>query len=277
MPAIIRESSVEAASTAGSSIATSAHTGGPEAPANINTGHDDGTAVGARPRRVIVDIRELRSSLPFILYKAGFILEPLTIDVGDYILTDDICVERKSVSDLISSLASGRLYTQAEAMLRRFSTCILLIEFDEGKPFCLLPTLLAGGLKEDIRSSDVTSKLCLLLLHFPRLKLFWSSSLVATVDLFSDLKRGQPDPTISTGDGDEAMGQGGGKQTDPIGMDILRSLPGVDAAGASRIAVAVKNLRELATLSLDSIVGLLGREGGTKLHTFLHASASSLS
>ncbi len=28
-------------------------------------------------------------------------LEPVTLEVGDYILTPDICVERKSISDLI--------------------------------------------------------------------------------------------------------------------------------------------------------------------------------
>ena len=33
----------------------------------------------------------------------------ITTQVGDYILTSDICVERKSVSDLIGSLNSGRL------------------------------------------------------------------------------------------------------------------------------------------------------------------------
>ena len=31
------------------------------------------------------------------------------LQVGDYILTPDVCVERKSVSDLIGSLNSGRL------------------------------------------------------------------------------------------------------------------------------------------------------------------------
>jgi DNA excision repair protein ERCC-4 len=33
--------------------------------------------------------------------------------VGDYILSPNICVERKSLSDLLGSFASGRLYQQA--------------------------------------------------------------------------------------------------------------------------------------------------------------------
>lgn len=57
--------------------------------------------------------------------------------VGDYILTPDICLERKSVSDLIQSLNSGRLYNQAQAMTRHYARPMLLIEFDKDKPFDL--------------------------------------------------------------------------------------------------------------------------------------------
>ena len=58
------------------------------------------------------------------------------MQVGDYILSPDICIERKSISDLIGSLNSGRLYNQAIAMTRYYSKPMLLIEFDQNKPFC---------------------------------------------------------------------------------------------------------------------------------------------
>lgn len=61
------------------------------------------------PRKIIVDTRDLRSSLPFLLHLYGFEIEPLTISIGDYILSPTICVERKSLPDLIQSLNSGRL------------------------------------------------------------------------------------------------------------------------------------------------------------------------
>lgn len=62
--------------------------------------------------RVIVDMREFRSELPSLIHRRGIDILPVTLEVGDYILTPDICVERKSVNDLIGSLNSGRLYTQ---------------------------------------------------------------------------------------------------------------------------------------------------------------------
>ena len=61
------------------------------------------------PRKIIVDTRDLRSSLPFLLHLYGFEIEPLTIPIGDYILSPTVCVERKSLPDLIQSLNSGRL------------------------------------------------------------------------------------------------------------------------------------------------------------------------
>lgn len=54
-------------------------------------------------------MREFRSSLPVILYTEGIKIMPCTLQVGDYILSPDMCVERKSISDLISSFNSGRL------------------------------------------------------------------------------------------------------------------------------------------------------------------------
>ena len=53
----------------------------------------------------------------FVLFlcfsQEGFALVPLVIAVGDYVLTPEICVERKSLSDLFQSMPSGRLYNQA--------------------------------------------------------------------------------------------------------------------------------------------------------------------
>lgn len=57
--------------------------------------------------------------------------------MGDYILTPDICVERKSLSDLIGSLNNGRLYNQSQEMCRHYAKPLLLIEFDHDKPFAL--------------------------------------------------------------------------------------------------------------------------------------------
>lgn len=70
--------------------------------------------------KVVVDVREFRSALPSMLHKEGLFVLPVTLEIGDYILSPEICVERKSISDLFGSLNSGRLFNQAESM-RRFT------------------------------------------------------------------------------------------------------------------------------------------------------------
>ena len=59
--------------------------------------------------QIIIDMREFRSSLPSLLHASNLLVIPATLTIGDYILTPDICVERKSIPDLISSFNNGRL------------------------------------------------------------------------------------------------------------------------------------------------------------------------
>ena len=85
--------------------------------------------------QVIVDMREFMSSLPNILHQRGMRIIPVTLEVGDYIISPLICVERKSIQDLFMSFTSGRLYHQVETMVRYYKIPVLLIEFSQDKSF----------------------------------------------------------------------------------------------------------------------------------------------
>ena len=54
---------------------------------------------------IIVDTREFSCTTPVYLHEAGYWIYPMQLVVGDYILSNEICVERKSVvtGDLVSS------------------------------------------------------------------------------------------------------------------------------------------------------------------------------
>ena len=75
------------------------------------------------------------SSLPNVLHQKGMRIIPVTLEVGDYILSPLICVERKSIQDLFMSFTSGRLYHQVETMVRYYRIPVLLIEFSQDKSF----------------------------------------------------------------------------------------------------------------------------------------------
>lgn len=74
-----------------------------------STRNAGGGEASAEPSRVIVDMREFRSTLPAMIHAADMQVIPATLQVGDYIITPTMVVERKSIADLIQSLHSGRL------------------------------------------------------------------------------------------------------------------------------------------------------------------------
>lgn len=56
-----------------------------------------------------------------------------------------------------------------------------------------------------MQQHSLISKLCLLTLHFPRLRIIWSRSLHATADIFRALKTNQeePDPVSAAAVGEQ--------------------------------------------------------------------------
>lgn len=54
----------------------------------------------------------------------------------------------------------------------------------------------ANEVGEDIVVTSIVSKLSLLVLHFPRLRIIWSRSLHATADIFLTLKSNQDEPDL---------------------------------------------------------------------------------
>eukprot|EP00624_Nannochloropsis_granulata_P000398 evm.model.NODE_115_length_3460_cov_26.111561.2 len=131
--------------------------------------------------QVVVDIREFRSSLPNLLHNGGMAILPLTLTIGDFVLTPEIVIERKSVSDLFGSFGSGRLYGQVENMLRHYKVATLLIEFQDDKSFSMQAP---GDIGDDIQQSNIISKMVLLTLKFPALRILWSRNPHQTVLLF---------------------------------------------------------------------------------------------
>ena len=66
--------------------------------------------------RIVVDEREKKSGIPDLLRAVGINLEIKTLPIGDYIVASETIVERKSVSDLISSIFDGRLFDQCNRL-----------------------------------------------------------------------------------------------------------------------------------------------------------------
>ena len=233
-------------------------------------------AATAEPPRVVVDVREMRSSLPSLLHARSMVIIPCMLTVGDYVLTPQICVERKSVRDLISSFKNGRLFNQAETMLQHYKYPMLLIEFDQNKSFTLDPFAdhHNTSISAATNPSDLQSKLVLLTIAFPRLKIIWSSSPYQTAEIFEELKKQQeePDPIkavqIGLGAGEDPSDQ----SFNQTPHDMLRCVPGVTPKNMSRLTLEVGDLVDVSNLEEHELDTLVGKEAGRQIHRFFNRS-----
>ena len=82
---------------------------------------------------IIIDYREMGTKTPYYLYKNNFNIINGSLEVGDYILTNNYCIERKSIStkDLYTSLNSKHLIEQTIKMGKYYKNIIILLEFEE--------------------------------------------------------------------------------------------------------------------------------------------------
>lgn len=224
--------------------------------------------------KVLVDTRELRSALPMLLHQANMRIVPLTLEVGDFILSKNIGIERKSVPDLFGSFASGRLFKQAEALCRHYKYPCLLIELDRTKSISLTAT--NGYVPATISATSIVSKMVLLIQQFPTLRLLWAKGPHDAAEMFASLKENEEEP-------DEEVAAGLGVDTkDAVDETfnagpraLLRSLPGIDSQNIERVMRNVRNVSSLISMSKRELTDLLGGTGkATQLYNFVNEQPS---
>ncbi len=77
--------------------------------------------------RIIVDARERNTAILSSL-KERCDIELKQLPVGDYLLSDRVCVERKTMGDFLQSIIDKRLMTQVAEMRRNFPIPLLILE-----------------------------------------------------------------------------------------------------------------------------------------------------
>ncbi|MEM4472548.1 MAG: DEAD/DEAH box helicase [Archaeoglobaceae archaeon] len=79
--------------------------------------------------KIIVDSRELRSEVVKLLRDMGAMIEVKNLDVADYVLSDRVAVERKTVEDFSESIIEDRLFQQL-VKLKTYQRPVIIVEGD---------------------------------------------------------------------------------------------------------------------------------------------------
>jgi DNA excision repair protein ERCC-4 len=153
-------------------------------------------------------------------------------------------------------------------MCKSWKTPILLIEFDAKRSFAMQARDQIGS---EIQAQSVISKLVLLTLHFPALRLIWSRNPHTTVEIFMQLKQDLPEP-----DADVLAAEQQALELSTASRDFLRRLPGITDDNIRHVMDNVGSLRELASMSLAKLKELLGARSGQRLFTFLNSISDDM-
>jgi Fanconi anemia group M protein len=78
--------------------------------------------------KIIVDSRELASSVARELLEYGIVSKPKVLGVGDYVLSDRVGVERKTAEDFLQSIVDKRLLEQVLRLKQSFARPVMIIE-----------------------------------------------------------------------------------------------------------------------------------------------------
>ncbi len=86
---------------------------------------------------VYVDSRERNSGVIKALSEMGAITKIKQLEVGDFVITDDIVFERKTIEDFLESILDGRLFNQLNKMASNYSSPLILVEGNQQELFSL--------------------------------------------------------------------------------------------------------------------------------------------
>ena len=80
---------------------------------------------------IIVDQREKANRIVKDFVDQGYKIDLKQLQVGDYILTNDVGVEFKTKKDFVDSIVDGRLFEQAGNLARTFNKPLIVVQGDE--------------------------------------------------------------------------------------------------------------------------------------------------
>jgi DNA excision repair protein ERCC-4 len=78
--------------------------------------------------RILVDERERKSGIPALLRRAGATIDFAQLKVGDYVVSPETAIERKTIQDLLNSIYDGRLFIQCSQLNEHYIKPVLIVE-----------------------------------------------------------------------------------------------------------------------------------------------------
>ncbi len=191
--------------------------------------------------RVVVDTRELHSPVAHELSKLGVEIVPETLDIGDYILSGDVIVERKTLNDLVNSILDKRLFEQLKTLKQAYSTPVLLLEREEALQRAFNPDALYGAISSVLIDFGVP--------------IIWSDNAHVSAKYLQTIARREQRERKKL----IAIKSGKVPPTPSEQMErVVGNLPDVDSVRSKRLLDSYKNLQNLFSASEENLLNVEG-------------------
>lgn len=193
------------------------------------------------PIRIIVDHRERPSQTVSELSRLGAALEFKSLKVGDYVVSDEVAIERKTFDDFATSILDRRLFEQARALKDAYGRPLLLLE-GRGP--------LRRGISEEALRGAIVS--VILDLGVP---LLWAEDADEAAKLLMTIARREQR--------DSSRGISLKDRRRPVTPDeereyVVASLPMVEAATAKKLLIALKSVQAVFSASEKELMEVDG-------------------
>lgn len=168
---------------------------------------------------IYADTRESNTRIISILKKYCDVREKQLL-VGDYILSDNVAVERKSSDDFLQSIIDKRLFSQMDALKKNFKNPLLIVEGD---------SLLDNG--RNIHPNAVRGAIAAISVDYS-IPIIWTQTQMDTAhQMLAIAKREQIDGKRSVG----IRGKKKARSTEELQEFLVAGIPKISTAKAKRL------------------------------------------
>jgi Fanconi anemia group M protein len=196
-------------------------------------------------QKIIIDYREKNSLVASSLVEFGFEIEFRELKVADYIVKD-VAIERKTVSDFISSMINRRLIRQLEE-LQQYENRLLIIEGIEEQEIYNDDS---GG----IHANSIRGFLLSILLKH-KVPIIFTKDYRDTAKFISVLaKRKEKEMPLNVSK--KSLNKKERLQF------ILESFPGIGPKTARKLLEKFKTIKNMANASIEELTEVIGKKAG---------------
>ncbi len=205
--------------------------------------------------RIIIDNRERNLEILEALSGSGIGIDFAQLPVGDYIVSDRMCVERKTVGDFESSIIDNRLFDQMGRLNASFGKPVLIIEGDEAG-HRLGGNVIMGAILKLYTECNV--------------QMLRSSGPAETAEMLSKFAQREQDADRKE---PRIMGIKKAYSTRQWQLLILGSVPGIGPNLAGRLLSHFGTIRNIVNAGIESLteVDKIGKKKAGRIYGILNA------